>query len=65
MDIVCFFGGHVTLPDQSATGIQRPIIGFNDFGAKSVETKMPDVDARKKVRYRLFWNWTGTRGIMT
>ena len=38
----------MTLPDQSATGIQRPIIGFNDFGAKSVETKMPDVDARKK-----------------
>ena len=48
MDIVCFFGGHVTLPGQSATGIQRPITGFNDFGAKSVETKMPDVDARKK-----------------
>jgi hypothetical protein len=26
---------------------------------------MPDVDGGKKVRYRLFWNWTGTRGIMT
>ena len=38
----------MTLPGQSATGIQRPIEGFNDFGAKSVETKMPDVDARKK-----------------